>query len=74
MSRIRGLGLLVVFRFGQNTFARPRRNRQGIFEISACLPLVVLGVSILFLLNWEEIYYWKVLSLSLVISLSHLDL
>ena len=35
----------------------------------ACLSLVVFGVDIVFLLNWNKVYYLKILLLLLAISL-----
>jgi len=45
----------------------------GIFDIFAGLPLFVFIKGVLLLLNQEEIHYWKVLLLSLAMSLSHPD-
>ena len=48
---------------------------EGILEISACFSLsyIDFGVGINILLNWANIYYLKVLSLSLAISLFQPD-
>ena len=47
---------------------------EEILDMLAYLPLTKFGVDIDFLLSWEDIHCLKVISLSLTVNLSQLDL